>query len=101
MSGRAGRMPGMSPVSCSRKPKRQHKPVQHAPASPYAKFLDEAKALLDPETEVVEAELWGSFALGALFETSWFGEDEADDEDPDDVFEEQYAELVEIGRAHV
>ena len=95
MSGRAGRMPGMSPVSRSRKPKRQHKPVQHAPASPYAKFLDEAKALLDPETEVVEAELWGSFALGALFETSWFGEDEADDEDPDDVFEEQYGELVD------
>jgi hypothetical protein len=88
-------MPGMSPVSRSRKPKRQHKPVQQAPASPYAKFLDEAKALLDPETEVVEAELWGSFALGALFETSWFGEDESDDEDPDDVFEEQYGELVE------
>ncbi|HTJ68257.1 MAG TPA: hypothetical protein VL551_12060 [Actinospica sp.] len=85
----------MSPVSRSRKPKRPHKPVQHAPASPYAKFLDEAKALLDPETEVVEAELWGSFALGALFETSWFGEDESDDEDPDDVFEEQFGELVE------
>ncbi len=85
----------MSPVSRSRKPKRPHKPVQHAPASPYAKFLEEAKALLDPETEVVEAELWGSFALGALFETSWFGEDEADDEDPDDVFEEQFGELVE------
>ncbi|HWG27308.1 hypothetical protein [Actinospica sp.] len=85
----------MSPVSRSRKPKRPHKPVQHAPASPYAKFLDEAKALLDPETEVVEAELWGSFALGAVFETSWFGEDEGDDEDPDDVFEEQYGELVE------
>jgi len=85
----------MSPVSRSRKPKRPHKPVPHAPASPYAKFLEEAKALLDPETDVVEAELWGSFALGALFETSWFGEDEADDEDPDDVFEEQYGELVE------
>jgi hypothetical protein len=85
----------MSPVSRSRKPKRPHKPVQHAPASPYAKFLDEAKALLDPETEVVEAELWGSFALGALFETSWFGEDEADEQDPDDVFEEQFGELVD------
>jgi hypothetical protein len=85
----------MSPVSRSRKPKRPHKPVQHAPASPYAKFLEEAKALLDPETEVVEAELWGSFALGALFENSWFGEDEADEEDPDDVFEELYGELVE------
>ncbi|HET9171228.1 MAG TPA: hypothetical protein VFN97_17445 [Actinospica sp.] len=85
----------MSPVSRTRKPKRPHKHVQHAPASPYAKFLEEAKALLDPETEVVEAELWGSFALGALFETSWFGEDESDDEDPDDVFEEQYGELVE------
>ena len=89
-------MPRMSPVSRSRKPKRPHKTVQHAPASPYAKFLDEAKALLDPETEVVEAELWGSFALGALFETSWFGEEEADDdEDPDDVFEQQFGELVE------
>ena len=89
-------MPGMSPVSRSRKPKRPHKTVQHTPASPYAKFLDEAKALLDPETEVVEAELWGSFALGALFETSWFGEEEADDdEDPDDVFEQQFGELVE------
>jgi hypothetical protein len=85
----------MSPVSRSRKPKRPHKHVQHAPASPYAKFLEEAKALLDPETEVVEAELWGSFAVGALFETSWFGEDDADEEDPDDVFEEQYGELVE------
>jgi hypothetical protein len=85
----------MSPVSRSRKPKRPHKPVQHAPASPYARFLDEAKALLEPETEVVEAELWGSFAIGALFEASWFGEDEADDEDPDEVFEEQYGELVE------
>jgi hypothetical protein len=85
----------MSPVSRSRKPKRPHKHVQHAPASPYAKFLEEAKALLDPETEVVEAELWGSFALGALFETSWFGEDEADEEDPDDVFEEQFGELVD------
>jgi len=95
MSGGTGRIPRMSPVSRSRKPKRPHKPVQHAPASPYAKFLDEAKALLDPETEVVEAELWGSFALGALFETSWFGEDESDDEDPDDVFEEQFGELVE------
>ena len=89
-------MPGMSPVSRSRKPKRPHKTVQHTPTSPYAKFLDEAKALLDPETEVVEAELWGSFALGALFETSWFGEEEADDdEDPDDVFEQQFGELVE------
>lgn len=89
-------MPGMSPVSRSRKPKRPHKPVQQAPASPYAKFLDEAKALLDPETEVVEAELWGSFALGALFENSWFGEEEADDEeDPDDVFEQQFGDLVE------
>ena len=96
MSERAGRIPRMSPVSRSRKPKRPHKTVQHAPASPYAKFLDEAKALLDPETEVVEAELWGSFALGALFETSWFGEEEADDdEDPDDVFEQQFGELVE------
>ena len=85
----------MSPVSRSRKPKRPHKHVQHAPASPYAKFLEEAKALLDPETDVVEAELWGSFALGALFETSWFGEDDADEEDPDDVFEEQFGELVE------
>jgi hypothetical protein len=85
----------MSPVSRSRKPKRPHKHVQQAPASPYAKFLEEAKALLDPETEVVEAELWGSFALGALFETSWFGEDEADEEDPDDVFEEQFGELVD------
>jgi hypothetical protein len=95
MSGRTGRIPRMSPVSRSRKPKRPHKHVQHAPASPYAKFLEEAKALLDPETEVVEAELWGSFALGALFETSWFGEDEADEEDPDDVFEEQFGELVD------
>ncbi|MBR7830049.1 hypothetical protein KDK95_27350 [Actinospica sp. MGRD01-02] len=85
----------MSPVSRSRKPKRPHKHVQHAPASPYAKFLEEAKALLDPETDVVEAELWGSFALGALFETSWFGEDEADEEDPDDVFEEQFGELLD------
>jgi hypothetical protein len=85
----------MSPVSRSRKPKRPHKHVQHAPASPYATFLEEAKALLDPETDVVEAELWGSFALGALFETSWFGEDEADEEDPDDVFEEQFGELVD------
>ena len=95
MSGRTGRIPRMSPVSRSRKPKRPHKHVQHAPASPYAKFLEEAKALLDPETEVVEAELWGSFALGALFETSWFGEDDADEEDPDDVFEEQFGELVD------
>ncbi len=92
---RTGRIARMSPVSRSRKPKRPTKPVQHAPASPYAKFLDEAKALLDPETEVVEAELWGSFALGALFETSWFGEDETDEQDPDDVFEEQFGELVE------
>jgi hypothetical protein len=70
--------------------------MQKLRISAYAKFLDEAKALLDPETEVVEAELWGSFALGALFETSWFGEDEADDEeDPDDVFEQQFGELVE------
>jgi hypothetical protein len=95
MSERAGRIPRMSPVSRSRKPKRPHKHVQHAPASPYATFLEEAKALLDPETDVVEAELWGSFALGALFETSWFGEDEADEEDPDDVFEEQFGELVD------
>jgi hypothetical protein len=83
----------MSPVSRSRKPKRPTKPVQHAPASPYAKFVDEAKALLDPETEVVEAELWGSFALGALFESSWFGGDD-DEQDPDDVFEEMYEDLV-------
>ncbi|HEX4788660.1 MAG TPA: hypothetical protein VH372_09385, partial [Actinospica sp.] len=86
---------GMSPVSRSRKPKRPSKPVQHhAPASPFAPILDEAKALLEPETGVMDAELFGSFVLGGLFETSWFGEED-DDEDPDDVFGEMYGDLID------
>jgi hypothetical protein len=84
----------MSPVSRSRKPKRPSKTVHRAPASPYAPILDEAKALLEPESGVMEAELYGSFVIGGLFETSWYGEDEEDDEDPDDVFAQMYGELL-------
>ena len=84
----------MSPVSRSRKPKRPSKPVHHAPASPFAPILDEAKALLEPETGVMDAELFGSFVVGGLFETSWFGEED-DDEDPDEVFGEMYGDLLD------
>jgi hypothetical protein len=84
----------MSPVSRSRKPKRPSKAVHHAPASPYAPILDEAKALLEPEAAVMDAELFGSFVVGGLFETSWFG-DEEDEQDPDDVFGEMYGELLD------
>lgn len=84
----------MSPVSRSRKPKRPSKVVHHAPVSPYAPILDEAKALLEPEAGVMDAELFGSFVVGGLFETSWFGEEE-DDEDPDDVYAEMYGDLLD------
>ena len=84
----------MSPVSRSRKPKRPSKAAHRTPASPYAPILDEAKALLEPESGVMEAELYGSFVIGGLFETSWFGEEEDDDEDPDDVFATMYGELL-------
>jgi len=85
---------GMSPVSRSRKPKRPSRAVHRAPASPFAPILDEAKALMEPEAGVMDAELFGSFVLGGLFETSWFGEED-DDEDPDDVFGEMYADLLD------
>lgn len=85
----------MSPVSRSRKPKRPSRAVHHAPASPFAPILDEAKVLLEPESGVMEAELFGSFVLGGLFETSWFGEDEEDDQDPDEVFGQMYGALVD------
>ena len=84
----------MSPVSRSRKPKRPSKAVHRTPVSPYAPILDEAKALLEPESGAMEAELFGSFVIGGLFETSWYGEDEEDDEDPDDVFAAMYGELL-------
>jgi hypothetical protein len=84
----------MSPVSRSRKPKRPVKTAHRAPASPYSHVVEEAKALLDPETEVMDAELWGSFALGGLFEAAW-REAEEHDEDPDELFERMFGELLD------
>ena len=84
----------MSPVSRSRKTKRPVKPAHHAPASPYAHVVDEAKALLDPETEVMDAELWASFVLGGVFDAAWREAEEQED-DPDELFERMFGDLLD------
>lgn len=84
----------MSPVSRSRKPKRPTKSAHRAPASPYSHVVEEAKALLDPETDVMDAELWGSFVLGGVFDAAW-QEAEEQDEDPDELFERMFGELLD------
>jgi hypothetical protein len=89
----------MSPVSRSRKPKRPVKPAHQAPASPYSHVVEEAKALLDPETEVMDAELWGSFILGGVFDAAW-REAEEDEQDPDELFERMLGELLDYLAKH-
>ena len=84
----------MSPVSRSRKPKRPVKSAHRAPASPYAHVVEEAKALLDPETEVMDAELWGSFVVGGVFDAAWREAEEQEDE-PDELFERMFGELLD------